>query len=245
MELIKIIIEIKQRNPRYGCPRIALLVSQLAGQEIDEHMVRRILRRHLTHPIGGGPSWLEAIGNVKDQLWSLDLFCVESITLKTLWVMIVMDQFTRQILGFAVQRGSLDGPSVCLMFLQVRHGRNPKYLSTDPLFEFHRWKANLSILDIDEIKSVPEVPWSHPFIERLIGTTRREYLDDTLLWNERDLNRKLNMFKAYYNDARVHYSHYGKTPTAKSGGPGIKQINLKDYRWKKFCNGKYSIPVAA
>ncbi|MGK0259252.1 MAG: putative transposase, partial [Candidatus Azotimanducaceae bacterium] len=44
----------------------------------------------------------------------------------------------------------------------------PRYLSTDnnPLFRFHRWRANLRILDVEEIKSVPFVPISHPFIER-------------------------------------------------------------------------------
>ena len=47
----------------------------------------------------------------------------------------------------------------------------------DPLFRFHRWLANLRVLEIEEIKSVPHAPVSHPFIERLIGTVRREYLD--------------------------------------------------------------------
>ena len=50
----------------------------------------------------------------------------------------------------------------------------PRHLSTDhdPLFEAHRWTANLRILEIDAIKTVPDVPRSHPFVERLIGTTR-------------------------------------------------------------------------
>lgn len=55
----------------------------------------------------------------------------------------------------------------------------PKYVSTDndPLFRFHRWLANPRILDIEEIKTVPFVPQSHPFVERVIGTLRRGYLD--------------------------------------------------------------------
>jgi hypothetical protein len=47
----------------------------------------------------------------------------------------------------------------------------------DPVFEAHRWMANLRILEIDEIKTVPHVPLSHPIVERLIGTPRREFLD--------------------------------------------------------------------
>ena len=58
----------------------------------------------------------------------------------------------------------------------------PTYLSAadDPLYRFHQWQANLRILDVKEIKTVPYVPLSHPFVERLIGTIRRECLDRTL-----------------------------------------------------------------
>ena len=60
----------------------------------------------------------------------------------------------------------------------------PKYFSSDndPLYRFHQWQANLRILEVTEIKSVPYVPLSHPFVERLIGTVRREYLDHMLFW---------------------------------------------------------------
>jgi putative transposase len=50
---------------------------------------------------------------MEDNLWSLDLFCCESIHLKTLWVMVIMDQFTRKIIGFAVHKGSVSGIALC------------------------------------------------------------------------------------------------------------------------------------
>ena len=55
----------------------------------------------------------------------------------------------------------------------------PTYLSSDhdPLFKYQRWKANLRIFGVKEIKTVPFVLLSHPFVERLVGTVRREYLD--------------------------------------------------------------------
>jgi hypothetical protein len=64
--------------------------------------------------------------------------------------------------------------------------------------------ANLRILDVKEIKSVPHVPLSHPFVERPIGTIRREYLDHVRFWNASDLERKLNNFQQYYNLSRAH-----------------------------------------
>ena len=65
----------------------------------------------------------------------------------------------------------------------------PKYLSSDndPLYRFHQWQANLRVLEVTEIKSIPYVLLSHPFTERLIGTLRREYLDRMLFWTTADL----------------------------------------------------------
>src|SRR5450759_3385055 len=60
-----------------------------------------------------GPSWLSFIGHVKDSLWSVDLFHCESILLRSHWVMVVMDVFTRRIIGFGVERAGLCGVSVC------------------------------------------------------------------------------------------------------------------------------------
>src|SRR3979490_1770203 len=87
------------------------------------------------------------------------------------------------------------------MFNQIIAGKSlPRHLSSDhdPLFRFHRWLANLRILEVEEIKSIPYVPVSHPFVERLIGTIRRELLDPVLIWNAVDLGRKLQAFRNYY-----------------------------------------------
>jgi hypothetical protein len=53
----------------------------------------------------------------------------------------------------------------------------------DPLFQFQRWQANLRILGVEAVQTVPLVPCSHPFVERLIGSLRREYLDHLFYWN--------------------------------------------------------------
>jgi putative transposase len=102
-----------------------------------------------------------------------------------------MDQYTRRIIGFGVHAGVVDGIALCWMFNQAVRGHRamPKYLSSDhdPLYRFRQWQANLRILDEAEIKTVPYVPLSHPFVERLIGTIRREYLDRTLFWTTVDL----------------------------------------------------------
>ncbi len=162
--------------------------------------------------------------------------------------MVVMDQYTRRIIGFGIHAGDVDGPNLCRMFnAAISRMGTPKYLSTDhdPLFTFHRWHANLRILEIDEIKTVPRVPVSHPFVERLIGTIRREFLDQVLFWNVHDLEKKLDEFKDYYNGYRVHAALEGETPLHISGNDAMGKANIDNYRWKSHCRGLYQTPMAA
>ena len=80
------------------------------------------------------------------------------------WVLVVMDQFSRRIIGFGIHRGPVDGPSLCSMFRRAIQGQGlPKYLSTDndSLYQFQQWQANLRVLEVIEIKTVPYVPLSH------------------------------------------------------------------------------------
>ncbi|MCP4943590.1 MAG: helix-turn-helix domain-containing protein, partial [Planctomycetaceae bacterium] len=139
LELVQVIVEMKQRNPRFGCPRIAQQITKTFGIEIDKDVVRRVLAKHYRpEPGGSGPSWLTFIGHMKDSLWSVDLFRCESIMLKSHWVLVVMDQFTRRLIGFGVHAGDVDGTALCRMFNKAISGMGiPNYLSTDhdPLFE--------------------------------------------------------------------------------------------------------------
>ena len=198
-DLIRAVIEMKRRNPTWGCPHIADQINLAFGTSINKDVVRRILGAHFRpEPGSGGPSWLSFIGHAKDSLWSLDLFRCESAMLQTYWVLVVMDQFTRRIIGFAVQRGFVDGLALCQMFKRAIHTQTlPKYLSSDhdPLYRFHQWQANLRVLEVQEIKTVPYAPLSHPFVERLIGTIRRECLDQMLFWTALDLETKLVAFR--------------------------------------------------
>jgi transposase InsO family protein len=249
-ELIAAIVEMKRRNPRFGCVRMAQQVSHVFGIAIDKDVVRRVLAKHYRPGDTGsdGPSWLTFIAHAKDSLWSVDLFRCESILLHSHWVLLVMDVFTRRLIGFGVERASIDGVSVCRMFNRAIAGQQlPKHLSSDhdPLFRFHRWLANLRVLAIEEVKSVPYTPVSHPFIERLIGTIRREYLDRAFFWNAMDLPRKLAEFQDYYNAHRVHRSLAGDTPAQCAGAPSPAPAALDHYDWRLHCRGLFQIPISA
>ncbi len=190
------------------------------------------------------------MGHAKDSLWSVDLFRCESVMLKSHWVMLMIDIYSRRIIGFSVHAGNPDGIAVCCMFNKIISRKTlPRYLSSgnDPLFEFHRWQANLRLLGIDEIKTIPGVPTSHPFVERSIGLCRQEFLDHLLFWNAKDLAKKLSQYQKYYNEARAHSSLNNKTPNQKSANDDIPNevVPMKNIRWKSYCRGLLNLPVAA
>lgn len=121
--------------------------------------------------------------------------------------------------------------TLCRLFKQAIRGLTtfPPCLSSDhdPLYRFHQWEANPRILSVREIKTVPYVPWSHPFIERLIGTIRRECLDRLFFWTATDLEMKLLAFQNYYNRHRTHSALEGRTPIE---APGIQAGRLEKNR---------------
>jgi putative transposase len=131
------------------------------------------------------------------------------------------------------------------MFQQASRRKSlPKYLNTDndALYRFHQWQATLRILEVPEIKTVPGVPLSHPFVQRLIGTIRRECLDQTLFWTTADLEVKLQDFQEYFNGYRTHAGVGGQLPEPSVG---TTPISFASYQWRKHCRGLYQTPIAA
>jgi putative transposase len=129
-ELVDAVVKMKRRNPSWGCPRIAQQIALAFGVEIDKDIVRRILGvRYRPESDAGGPSWLTFLGHRKDSLWSCDLFRCESATFANTWVLVVMDQFTRRIVGFGVQGGIVDGAAVCRMFQRAIRGQQRPTIS--------------------------------------------------------------------------------------------------------------------
>lgn len=88
-------------------------------------------------------------------------------------------------------------------------------------------------------------PVSHPFVERLIGTIRREFLDHVLFWTSTDLERKLAEFQGYYNAERIHASLGNATPVEFGGARNRKRADLSNHEWKTHCRGLVQLPIAA
>ena len=99
-------------------------IEKAFGISLDIGVFKRVLDKHYKPKLAGdGTSWLTFIGHTTDSLWSLDLFRCESILLKSHCVMVVMDQFKRKIVGFAIHAGNPDGATLRYMFNKIISGK--------------------------------------------------------------------------------------------------------------------------
>ena len=83
---------------------------------------------------------------------------------------------------------------------------------------------------------------SHPFVERLIGSIRRELIDQTFFWTATDLENKLLNYQGYFNEHRTHSGRDGATPAESANN---KVVDICNYRWKKYCRGLFELPTTA
>ena len=248
-DVIAAVVDMKQRNPSWGCPRIraadyaGLRYSHRPGCGATDSRgsvppATRLRRAVLAERPGSheGPS--VACGSVSVRIGRPE-----------------------HVLG-ARRDGPLDTAPRGLRRAPWRRGRGgampdvqsrdrgqslPTHLSADhdPLYRFYQWRANLRILNIREIKTVPYVPRSHPVVERLIGTVRRECLDRMLFWTAADLERKLVEFQRYYNAHRTHAGRAGRPPAPSPDATAGARANLRAYRWLPHCRGLYHTPRTA
>ncbi len=151
-------------------------------------------------------------------------------------------------LSWGIANHHLKTTTFCQMFnTAISTQRVPHYLSSDhdPLYRYHQWQANLWILEIKNINSIPHTPVSHPFAERLFGMIRREYLDCVFFWNAQDLERRPGTFLQYYNHNRAHQSLDGNAAAVVSNEHQPPTAILGNYSWSSHCNGLFQTPIAA
>ena len=71
-------------------------------------------------------------------------------------------------------------------------------------------------MGIEEVVTAPRSPWQNPYVERLIGSIRRECLDHVIVWNEASLRRILRSYFHYYQKSRTHLALAKDTPEPRA-----------------------------
>ena len=189
-------------NPRWGSERIRGELPKL-GITVSKRSVQRYQRRGPARP--QSQTWRTFLANHAGAIWTADLCSVQTLTFKTLYVLVLIAHGRRELLHVAVTAH----PAAAWVWRQVVEatawGRRPRFLLRDRDSVFGgAFGSPLAALGIEQLLTPVRAPRANAVAERLIGTLRRECLDHPVVINERHLHAVLDEFAGYYNGARPH-----------------------------------------
>lgn len=208
-ETRQLIRTMSRDNPLWGAPRIHGELLKL-GIDIGETSVSKYMVRNRKPP---SQSWKTFLENHLKTMVSVDFFTVPTIRFQLLYVFLVLAHDRRRILHVAVTAH----PTAEWTGQQLREAfpwdSGPQHLLRDRDRIFGReFTRQLKELGIEEVLGAPGVPQQRAYIERVIGTIRRECLDHLIVFDEASLLQHLKRFLAYYHETRTHLSLEKDTP---------------------------------
>ena len=162
-------------------------------------MAKYLGRRRSPHRRRGAPS----LRTTSLKLASVDFFTVPTATFRVLFVFVVLSHNRRRLVHLNVTAH----PTAARTAQQLREGwpwdTAPRFLVRDRDGIYgSAFQRVARAMGIDEVLAAPRAPWQNPFVERVIGSLRRECLGHVIVWNERSLRRHLQQYLAYYHDWR-------------------------------------------
>jgi putative transposase len=198
-----LIRRMSRENPLWGAPRIHGELLKL-GIQIGETSVGKYMIRHRRPP---SQTWRTFLSNHVNAIVSVDFFTVPTIRFEVLYVFLVLAHERRRVVHFNVTAH----PTSAWTAQQLREAfpfdEIPRYLlrDRDQIFgdDFRRQVADMTI---QEVLSAPRSPWQRAYVERVIGSIRRECLDHVIVFNEASLRRILAAYFTYYHAWRCHLS---------------------------------------
>ena len=202
-DLMQLIKSMARDNPLWGVPRIHGELLKL-GFEVSQSTVSKYLGR-CYRP--GGQSWKTFIANHKDAIAAVDLFVVPTARFKLLYGIAILHLKRRAL----VWTNATSHPTAVWIANQVSQAfpweTAPDYLLRDRDTSYGKvYKRRLSTMGIRDRPTAPRSPWQNGYVERVIGSIRRECLDHTIILGEAHLRRTLRRYARYYNHARTHLS---------------------------------------
>ena len=198
-----LIRKLSRENPLWGAPRIHGELLKL-GIDVGETSVGKYMVRQRKPP---SQTWRTFLENHVKTMVSIDFFTVPTIRFQVLYVFLVLAHDRRRIVHFNVTAH----PTAEWTAQQLREAfpfdQIPRYLLRDRDGIFGRaFRKDVKAMGIEEVLSAPRSPWQRAFVERLIGTIRRECLDHVIVISEASLYRHMKSFVAYYHESRTHLS---------------------------------------
>jgi putative transposase len=226
-----------RENPSWGAPRIHGELLKL-GIDIGESSVSKYMMRARKPP---SQTWRTFLENHLQQLVSVDFFTVPTIRFQVLYVFLVLAHDRRRIVHCNVTAH----PTAEWTGHQLREAfpfdRLPRYLLRDRDAIFgHEFREQVQDMGICEVLSTPRSPWQRGYVERVIGSIRRECLDHVIVFHENSLCRTLNSYLDYYHRSRTHLSLGKDSPEPRSIQPpemgsvvAVSQVGGLHHRYER------------
>ena len=195
VELRRLIERIVAANPLWRAPRIHGELKML-GVALSERTVSRILRRLCRPP---SQTWKTFLHNHLGHMVSIDFFTVPTITMKVLFVFLVLEHRRRQVLHFNVTEQPTAAWTAQQIVEAFADRDAPRYLIRDRDSIYgNDVRLRIASLGIKEVLTAPRSPWQNPYAERLIGSIRRECLNHFVILSAKHLKRTLASYFDYY-----------------------------------------------
>jgi transposase InsO family protein len=212
-EIRDLIREMCQANWLWGAPRIRGELLKL-GIEVAESTVAKYMVKRPRRP---GQSWATFLRNHAAGIAASDLFVVPTIGFKLLYCLVFLTHGRRKLVHHAVTAHPTAEWVAQQMTEAFPWDTAPMYLVRDRDAVYgHVARKRLRALGIRDRPTAPRSPWQNAYVERLIGSVRRECTDHVLVLGEAHLRRIVEMYASYYNEARTHLSLANDAPISRS-----------------------------
>ena len=188
-------------NPLWGAPRIHGELMKLSI-EVSQATVSKYIVHQRKPPSQSWPAFLK--NHAKD-IVLVDFFTVPTATFRVLYVFLILLNDRREVIHFNVT----DSPSAFWTGQQIVQAfpseTAPRYLLRDRDRKYgDEFIRRVESMDIKEVLISAQSPWQNPYVERIIGSIRRECLDHVIIFNEEHLQRVLTLYFQYYHESRTH-----------------------------------------
>ncbi len=202
-EIRDLIRQMSLANPLWGAPRIHGELLKL-GIDVSQATVGRYQPRRPEVP---SPTWRSFLHNHQADIAAIDMFVVATATFRILYALIVLGHDRRKVIHFDVSQN----PTQVWLSRQMTEAfpwdTAPRYLLRDRDTSYGRaFRDRVQAMGIKEVVTAPRSPWQNPYVERLIGSIRRECLDHIIIFNESHLRRVLSRYFQYHHWSRTHLS---------------------------------------
>ena len=202
-EIRDLIRTMSQANPLWGAPRIHGELLKL-GFDVSQATVGRYL---LWRPKAPSPTWRSFLQNHRPDIAAVDMFVVVTATFRLLYALLVLGHERRKVIHFDVT----PNPTQAWLARQITEAfpwdTAPRFLLRDRDASYGpTFRDRVQAMAIEQVVTAPRSPWQNAYVERIIGSIRRECLDHVIVFNERHLRRVLSTYFEYYHRSRTHLS---------------------------------------